>query len=69
MSQWSEEEELIVDYSLHLSAPWTRSRQLLVSSGLVFVAMALVGSGGMARVGKSAGIIGGDSYHGKAHFV
>merc|ERR1740139_436823 len=65
MSQWSEEEELIVDYSLHLTAPWDRSRRMLLV-GLVFVALALAGFGGMSVVGKSAGTLGGDSFNCKA---
>jgi hypothetical protein len=40
MSQWSEEEELIADYALHLKAPWaTSSSMTLVVVGLIATAL------------------------------
>jgi len=68
MSQWTEEEELIVDYSLHLAAPWVKSDRVLVIV-LAFVGVALVGLGGIAAVPKSSGTHGDNCYNSKAHFV
>eukprot|EP00929_Paragymnodinium_shiwhaense_P049619 TRINITY_DN2501_c0_g2_i1.p1 TRINITY_DN2501_c0_g2~~TRINITY_DN2501_c0_g2_i1.p1 ORF type:complete len:570 (-),score=170.14 TRINITY_DN2501_c0_g2_i1:118-1827(-) len=59
MSQWSEEEELIADYSSQLRAPWERSRFALsgfaglTAAGLM-VCMAMVSSG-VGRPQQSGG--------------
>jgi len=51
MSQWSEDEELVMDYSSELGGPWRR--RFLVVFGLLFIAVAL--SGGAVTVGSSSG--------------
>jgi len=68
MSQWSEEEELIVDYSLHLSAPWDGSRRAMTLVLVVIGLAAAVLIGGGSSVGKGALGTCVD-YHHKAHFV
>merc|ERR1740115_523983 len=68
MSQWSKEEELIVDYSLHLTAPWDNSRRAM-SVCLILVALALAGFGGIVSTSKTSSSFDGGSYHSKAHFV
>merc|ERR1719162_2703377 len=68
MSQWSEEEELIVDYSLHLTAQWDSGRRAM-SVFLVFAGLALAGFGGIVSTSKTSSASDGGSYHSKAHFV
>jgi len=67
MSQWSEEEELIADYSAQMRAPWQRSNSfaLIGVSGIALVVMVLrsVFNGS----GKSSNNI--FEYQPKAHFV
>eukprot|EP00928_Gymnodinium_smaydae_P070045 TRINITY_DN53987_c0_g1_i1.p1 TRINITY_DN53987_c0_g1~~TRINITY_DN53987_c0_g1_i1.p1 ORF type:complete len:590 (-),score=100.71 TRINITY_DN53987_c0_g1_i1:101-1825(-) len=74
MSQWSEEEELIADYSTQLRAPWDRGR-LTASTGLTLLALVILFGAGVAKnMGKlqdsfapiSSG--GFESFH-KAHLV
>jgi len=67
MSQWSEEEELIADYSLHLRAPWEGSRWLARICSVALFA-ALVWASGMqwqSHVARfsSAGIQSVDKCH------
>merc|ERR1719382_2120492 len=53
MSQWSEEEELIADYRLHLRAPWEgRWAVVAVGLGLLLVAFA-TGVVGFAKASKA----------------
>jgi len=67
MSQWSEEEELIADYSQHL-APWEGGRAgILVVAGLL---LALLGTGMSMALGTDSKLVESSSgYQGKAHFV
>jgi len=73
MSQWSEEEELLTDYSKHLRAPWELPFGLrglaagFGGAGAVFVAM-LWASGTIALPTKSGDFQGFDQYS-KSHFV
>jgi hypothetical protein len=55
MSQWSEEEELIADYSSQLQSPWGSTRALLLV-GFALVALAIFGTGTFSKgsVCKSA---------------
>merc|ERR1719356_518361 len=65
MSQWSEEEELIADYSLHLKAPWESSRFVLFSfAGGILL---LLGAGATKTASSVKDAVG--SGEGKAHFV
>jgi len=66
MSQWSEEEELIADYSVHLYAPW-EGGHWLGSTGavLLIVTLALVGTSHFAGKPTAVGGLATD----KCHFV
>lgn len=61
MPQWSEEEELLTDYSLQLREPWSRTRLLLAAAMLVGLA------GLLSRAGKSTKSEHASAPH--AHFV
>lgn len=69
MSQWSEEEELLVDYSLHLEAPWERRGAFrtvaIVLLGLIALGLGVVSlSGSPSTVSSSFA-----SIESKAHYV
>jgi len=72
MSQWSEEEELLTDYSKHLRAPWELPFGLkglaaaVGGAGLIFIALLWV-NGAIALPMSSR--MFDDSAHCKAHFV
>eukprot|EP00928_Gymnodinium_smaydae_P007428 TRINITY_DN1266_c0_g2_i1.p1 TRINITY_DN1266_c0_g2~~TRINITY_DN1266_c0_g2_i1.p1 ORF type:complete len:527 (+),score=114.92 TRINITY_DN1266_c0_g2_i1:220-1800(+) len=73
MSQWSEEEELIADYSLQLKAPWEGTRFGSLA-GLAVLALVVVGAVGAGHGTKATdyGKGGGNllfEAHTKAHFV
>jgi hypothetical protein len=67
MSQWSEEEELIADYALHLKAPWAGSSwgMMLV---VIVVSVGLFAAGASLRTTEKAGHSPGMFDH-KAHYV
>jgi len=68
MSQWSEEEELIADYGLHLRAPWEGKSWM--TQAFVFLSIIGLISGGVLHC--SSRVPGKMSYSGavdKAHFV
>lgn len=65
MSQWSEEEELIGDYSLQLRAPWESKRQLLIGGIAVIALLAIIGGAASGKTGKQAASVP----HQKSHFV
>jgi hypothetical protein len=66
MSQWSEEEELIADYRLHLRAPWEGSRAAALLGAAMLVAAGVYGAMGVATTSKAGSVL---PYHQKAHFV
>eukprot|EP00448_Togula_jolla_P024495 CAMPEP_0170592388 /NCGR_PEP_ID=MMETSP0224-20130122/12898_1 /TAXON_ID=285029 /ORGANISM="Togula jolla, Strain CCCM 725" /LENGTH=558 /DNA_ID=CAMNT_0010916291 /DNA_START=100 /DNA_END=1776 /DNA_ORIENTATION=- len=72
MSQWSEEEELIGDYSLQLVAPWA-GNSLLVCGGLAAALVGLGLLGGASSLGSGKSPRGGSARSftdsSKAHFV
>jgi len=65
MSQWSEDEELIVDYSSELSGSWTRT--LMIFFGLLFVGAGLWG--GSVAVGSSKAASAGMDSFTHSHYV
>jgi len=69
MSQWSDDEELMADYSLQLRAPWETSHIGLIS--LTALALVLVASGAAVSGGKPglASKQFGTGFEQKAHFV
>jgi len=71
MSQWSEEEELVADYAVHLRAPWERSSRGIIRAigGFGFAVLVLVGAtrGGFGKVAPSGGLL--PTSYSKAHFV
>jgi len=68
MAQWSEDEELIADYSLALRAPWQTSR--VGGFTLAGLALLLLGTGAVAKVGTSSNTAKFNmGYEPKAHFV
>lgn len=68
MSQWSEEEELIADYSLELRAPWDTKRPMFLGSALVVLMLAAAGAATRSTsAGKTAGLH--SAFEHKAHFV
>jgi len=67
MSQWSEEEELIADYSASgLHAPWESRRRVLSIGGALLVLVGLVGAVGHGSGSKGPALL---PVHGKSHFV
>lgn len=67
MSQWSEEEELIADYSLHLRTPWQKNNIAWVGvfgSSLIALLLKVV-----SRGKPSSHVVGGYQYQPKVHFV
>jgi len=50
MSQWSEDEELLADYSSEMRAPWERNRPVTLT--IVAVALMLLAAGGRLMGGK-----------------
>lgn len=69
MSQWSPEEELIIDYSGEIRAPWEgQSRGYLLLGFLVFLAIGLF-AGGVTLGGNGKKAANQDLQWSKAHFV
>eukprot|EP00928_Gymnodinium_smaydae_P007433 TRINITY_DN1266_c0_g6_i1.p1 TRINITY_DN1266_c0_g6~~TRINITY_DN1266_c0_g6_i1.p1 ORF type:complete len:573 (+),score=110.44 TRINITY_DN1266_c0_g6_i1:63-1781(+) len=71
MSHWNEEEELKVDYSIHLRAPWER-RHFGSLASLAVLALILMGAGAIASHGKDKLANGNSVFFdssSKAHFV
>jgi len=66
MSQWSEEEELIADYRLHLRAPWEGSRMAALAGAAMLIAAGVYGAMGATMAPKASSVL---PYHQKAHFV
>mmetsp|Transcript_67079 Transcript_67079/g.190315 ORF Transcript_67079/g.190315 Transcript_67079/m.190315 type:complete len:108 (-) Transcript_67079:1-324(-) len=66
MSQWSDEEELIADYRLHLRAPWEGGRAAGLVGAAMLVAAGVYGAMGVATASKSGSVL---PCHQKAHFV
>jgi len=66
MSQWSDEEELIADYRLHLRAPWEGGRAAGLVGAAMLVAAGLYGAMSVATTSKAGSVL---PYHQKAHFV
>jgi len=66
MTQWSEEEELIADYRLHLRAPWEGSTTAALAGAAMLVAAGVYGAMGVATASKAGSVL---PYHQKAHFV
>jgi len=66
MSQWSEEEELIADYRLHLRAPWEGTTAAALAGAAMLVAAGVYGAMGVATASKSGSVL---PCHQKAHFV
>jgi len=54
MSQWSEEEELIADYSLELTAPWDSTKRNALAAGAAVIASILLAAGAVSGSSKSA---------------
>jgi len=67
MSQWTEDEELMVDYSIHMHTPWGRKKPI---SGVVVLLVALFVALALKLPGqKAAAVITGPDHNGKLHFV
>jgi len=68
MSQWTEDEELMVDYSIHMHTPWGRKKPMI--SGVVVLLVALFVALALKLPGqKAAAVITGPDHNGKLHFV
>mmetsp|Transcript_131418 Transcript_131418/g.239030 ORF Transcript_131418/g.239030 Transcript_131418/m.239030 type:complete len:566 (-) Transcript_131418:257-1954(-) len=66
MSQWSEEEELTLDYSVELHAPWEPHHSLLFFVTIVLAAVGI--SGGVIAFGRKTAV-SDYSHEVKAHWV
>jgi len=71
-AQWSEDEELVADYSLHLRAPWEGSHLKSLSLIVHWVAaLALLASGAIVSMGQPSQVsqLGNVGYEQKVHLV
>jgi len=68
MSQWSEDEELLADYSVQLSAPWERRNPTVLTITMVGVMIALA-AGRLLRSKTDQDKDFGMVFDNKAHFV
>lgn len=68
MSQWSEEEELIADYSAQLKAPWETNRGAFFSFGALALAVLVFSAKSASNIFGSSKV-GDGSFETRTHFV